>query len=251
MRWLLYIALVAIVGCAPVPDRRWQQIPPAETLLVRLYENAGRYHSLDAMAGVSLTTKGKYYPSQQFLLLERPNRLRADILTGFGQLILQMASDGQDMAVFLNNTVPGRYYYGAASSENITRFVRIPLKPNDLLALLLYDPPLMAYQDTDVSLVDGRLKLVLSSDSNHQDLYFNEQLILVESDYYVQGKQVLRVIYDKFSDQDNFPRRVKIEVPDEATRVTLKYSELKLNTPIEATQFKLEQPKNSIAELLP
>jgi len=76
-------------------------------------------------------------------------------------------------------------------------------------------------------------------------------LILVESDYYVQGKQVLRVIYDKFSDQDNFPRKVKIEVPDEETRVTLKYSELKLNTPIEATQFKLEQPKNSVAELLP
>jgi len=251
MRWIFLIVLIAVVGCAPVPDMRWQQVPSEEALLARLYENAGRYRSLDAAAGVSLTTKGKYYPSQQFLLLERPNRLRADILTGFGQLILQMASDGRDMAVFLNNTVPGRYYYGSASSENIIRFVRIPLKPNDLLALLLYDPPLMAYQSTDISLVDGRLKLVLSGNTDHQDLYFNEQLILVESDYYVQGKQVLRVIYDKFSDQDNFPRKVKIEVPDEETRVTLKYSELKLNTPIEATQFKLEQPKNSVAELLP
>jgi outer membrane lipoprotein-sorting protein len=251
MRWLFYVLLIVVVGCAPVPDKRWQEMPQAETLLAQIFENAGRYHSLDAVAGVSLTVKGKYYPSQQFLLLERPNRLRADILTGFGQLILQMASDGQDMAVFLNNTVPGRYYYGSASYENITRFVRIPLKADDLLALLLYDPPLIAYQEKDVTLVDGRLKLVLSGGSSRQDLYFDRQLTLVDSDYYVQGKQVLRVTYDKFSDQDKFPRRVKIKVPDEATRVTLKYSELKLNTQIEATQFKLEQPKNSIAELLP
>lgn len=251
MRWLLYVLIIVVVGCAPVPDRSWQEIPQAETLLAQMFENAGRYHSLDAVAGVSLTVKGKYYPSQQFLLLERPNRLRADILTGFGQLILQMASDGQNMAVFLNNTVPGRYYHGPASYANITRFVRIPLKAADLLALLLYDPPLIAYQQEDVTFVDGRLKLVLSGDSSRQDLYFNGQLSLVGSDYYVQGKQVLKVVYDKISDQDTFPRRVEIEVPEEGTRVTLNYSELKLNTQIVATQFKLEQPKNSITEFLP
>jgi len=34
-------------------------------------------------------------------LLQKPNRLRADVLTGFGQLILQMTSDGEILSVFL------------------------------------------------------------------------------------------------------------------------------------------------------
>lgn len=251
MRWLLCFIIVAMTGCAPAPDSRWQELPQAEILLARILENTGRYSSLDTEAGVDLTVKGKYYPSQQFLLLERPNRLRADVLTGFGQLILQMASDGRDMAVFLNTTVPGRYYYGSASYENITRFVQIPLKTSDLLALLLYDPPLIAYTQKDVSLVDGQAKLVLSASSSRQELFFNAQLALVGCNYFVEDELVLSVTYKKIAEEGMFPRKVEIEIPDEGTRVVLNYSKLKLNAQIAPAQFKLDQPKSSTAEFLP
>lgn len=172
-RWVLLMVLVLFSGCVRGPEREWQTLPTEEMLLARIVENAGRYHSLDAAASVGLTVRGRYFPTQQFLLLERPDRLRTDVLTGFGQLVLQLASDGQDMAVFLNDKVPGRFFYGPATYVNISRFVRIPLATSDLLALLLYDPPLVSYATRQVDIVNGsRLRLTLFGTGSRQELFF-------------------------------------------------------------------------------
>jgi outer membrane lipoprotein-sorting protein len=250
MRWLIVVVML-IAGCAPVPDLSRERLPAAELLLAKAAENSGRYRTLDAEAGVGLTVKGKYYRSRQFLLLERPDRIRADVLTGFGQLVLQMASDGQNLAVFLNNTVPGHYYYGAASYRNLSRFIRIPLKAEDLLALLTYDPPLIDHVDERVDLVDGRYRLVLSDSDSEQHLLFDADLDLTDCIYSIGGRIVLKVGYDKISADDRFPREVVIEIPQEETRVVLKYSEIRLNGEIDQTRFRLTAPNNSIREPLP
>lgn len=251
MRWLTLVALLVTFGCAPKVSDRWLEIPPAEQLLAQLSSQSGRYRTLDAAASVSLTAKGKYFPSQQFLLLERPNRVRADVLTGFGQLVLQLAIDGEHLAVFLNNSVPGRYYYGPASYENTSRFVRIPLATTDLLALLLYDPPLIAHTESRIDIVGNRLQLELSGTNNSQKLLFDEHLRLVGCRYETDERLALDVAYDKFDKKDIFPQRVKIDIPAEETRVVVAYSELHLNTPIAFSKFNLTQPDNTVFEALP
>lgn len=251
MRWLVFVVFLIPLGCAPQISDRWSVIPPSEELLAQLSKRSELYRSLDATASVSLTAKGKYYPSQQFLLLERPNRVRADVLTGFGQLVLQLASDGEHLAVYLNNSAPGRYFYGPASYENISRFVRIPLAAEDLVALLLYDPPLIAYTESRTDIVDQRLQLKLSGTTNSQKLRFDEHLRLVGCRYERSGQLALDVVYDKFDEKHTFPQRIKIDIPAEETRVVLAYSELRLNTPIDSSKFNLIQPDNTLFEALP
>jgi len=244
---LLFLLLTA---CAKPPASVWTELPTADTLLRRLAETTGRVASLDAAAGVGLTVKGKYRSSQQFLLVEKPDRLRADVLTGFGQLVLQLATDGAELSVFLNTTVPGRFLRGPATDENLARFTRVPLSIRNMLRLLLYDPPLISYQQQAVTVVDDQLVLRLSADSQLQELLFDQQLRLVGCRYFSQSRLFLAVQFQKIAAAEQFPQRVQIELPLEQTRLTLDFNELQLNGAIAAERFRLAQPANVLLEPL-
>ena len=251
MRWLIFFLLIVLTGCIRPSEPVWTEIPTAEQLLTKLASESNRYSSLDGAAKVSLTTGEKYFSSQQFLLLQKPNRLRTDVLTGFGQLVLQMTSDGEILSVFLNTTVPGRFLRGPASYENIFRFVRVPLATDDLLALLLYDPPLIGYQHRKVEVAADILTLILSGSDDRQELLFDQQLQLIGCRYFTAGEKYLSVEYQKFSKINKFPHIIKITMPLEQTRVKVKFSELKVNGSIALAQFQLQNPMNIPIEVLP
>ncbi|SEA09782.1 hypothetical protein SAMN05660420_01200 [Desulfuromusa kysingii] len=251
MRWLIILLLLGLAGCAQPPKPLWTELPTADELIEKVSFDAGQYLSLDGAAHVDLTAKGKFFSSEQFLLLQRPDRVRADVLTGFGQLVLQLVSDGDQLSVFLNTTVPGRFFSGPASYENIFRFIRVPLKTPDLLELLLYDPPLLAYQDSSVVLMSKGVKLVLENGDNKQELLFDYQLRLIGSYYYRAGDKYLAVDYKNMSIENPFPEVIKIAIPLEETRVTVSFSEVRMNEIIDPTRFQLERPDNALLEHLP
>ena len=251
MRWLILFLFILPAGCICPPKPVWIEIPTAEYLLAKLVSESGRYSSLDSAASVALTTRRKHFSSQQFLLLKRPDCFRADVLTGFGQLVLQLTSDGENLAVFLNNPVPGRFMRGPASYENVSRFIRIPLAVKDLLALLLHDPALIVYQRSRVEVSSGILTLILSGDDKRQELLFNEKLQLIGCRYFMAEELQLSVDYQKFVGVDKFPHKVKIEIPLEQIRVAVTFSELKINENIDVAQFRLEKPANIPVEVLP
>ncbi len=251
MRGLILFLLVLLSGCIHPSEPVWTEIPTAEQLLVKLASESGRYSSLDGTASVSLTTGEKYFSSQQFLLLQKPNRLRADVLTGFGQLILQVASDGKTLSAFLNTTVPGRFLRGPASYENIFRFIRVPLAVEDLLPLLLYDPPLIAYQNSSVAVSSGGLTLTLAGGNTHQELLFDRQLRMIGCRYFRNGEKFLSVDFKNLSGVDMFPHQVVIDLPLEQTRVNVKFSDLQVNTSIDVARFALKEPTNIPIENLP
>ena len=251
MRWLLILVFLILAGCIRTPAPEWHEIPTADQLLAQLEVTANSYATLDGVASVGLTRVGKYLPSQQFLLLQKPNRLRTDALTGFGQLILQLTADGKELAVFLNTTVPGRFFRGPASTENISRFIRIPLVVPDLVSLLMYSPPLIATEAKAVEIIAGQLRLKLQAGDRTQELYFNQQLQVVGCQYAQGDETYLTITYDRFAEVTSFPQTIIIELPLEETRIKVKFSELQLNASIAPDKFNLRKPDNIKLELLP
>ncbi len=245
------LLLLVLAACARPPQPIWTDLPSTAQLLERLQKTTGQVRSLDAEAKVGLTVKGKYVSSQQFLLAEKPDRFRADVLSGFGQLILQLTSDGEELAVFLNTTVPGRFFRGPASFENLSRFTRVPLADKDLIRLLLYDPPLIDFEASEVQVSEEGLVLRLSSNERFQDLLFDRQLHLVGCRYLAKDEALLDVKYGKIDEQDLFPRTVRIELPREETSVALRFSALQTNVSIPAERFRLKQPEKIQVEALP
>ncbi len=252
MRRLLSLCILLLLAACAKPQKPiWTDLPSADQLLERVAATTGQVASLDTAASVGVTVKGKYLSSQQFLLAEKPDRLRADVLTGFGQLALQLASDGEELSVFLNTTVPGRFFRGAASHDNLARFTRVPLSAQSLIRLLLYDPPLIAYRQASVVEGKGGLVLKLGADEREQELYFDTQLRLVGCRYLGGGSEQLEVLYQKIAEEDGFPRQIRISLPAEETKLVLKLSELQTNVSIAEERFRLQQPKNTVVEPLP
>ncbi len=252
MRWLVLTLLILLSGCIHRPESVWTEIPPAQELLASVSANSKRYTSLDAAASVSMTTGIKFFPSQQFLFLQKPDHLRTDVLNGFGLLLLQLASDGETLSVFLNTTVPGRFYRGPASYKNLYRFVKVPLAVEDLLALLLYGPPLIKHQESNITVSSKILTLTLSGHKNsRQELLFDRQLKLIGCRYFTDKEKYLAVDYQKFSKKNQFPQWIKIMMPLEKIRVKLELSELKVNATIEPIRFSLKDPVNIPIEEFP
>ncbi len=252
MRKLLWgLLLLILAACAKPPQPVWTERPAPGQLLQRLEKITGQVDSIDGAAKVGLNVAGKYYSSQQFLLAEKPDRLRADALTGFGQLIFQLTTNGEELRVFLNTSVPGHFYRGPASYENLSRFTRLPLPAAELLRLLMYDPALIDYREAAVSSAEDGLLLKIWNPLRSQELLFDSQLQLIGCRYLAAGEVLLDVRYAKFTFENPFPRRIEIELPKENTRVSVKFSELALNVPIAAERFFLKQPENLLPEPLP
>ncbi len=251
MRWFIVLLIVGLTGCMQPQKPIWTDVPTADQLLQKLAADAGRYDSLDGAATVSLSTDERYLSTEQFLLLQRPNRIRIDALTGFGQLIFQMTSDGDVLSALLNTSVPARFLQGRASDENIARFIQVPLAMRDLLPILLYDPPLISFQTSEVGVTSHGLTLTLRGENNRQEIYFDQQLRLSGCRYVRDGRDTLSVEYLKISESEVFPYDIRVKIPPQHARIRLKFSEILLNSNIAATKFTLLKPANSLMEPLP
>jgi outer membrane lipoprotein-sorting protein len=250
MRKLYLIILLICASCARPPQSVWQQLPSAEQLLARVQATQGHFRSLDAEARVRLDAAGQVHSSQQFLLLERPNRVRSDLLTGFGQLVLQLASDGRELAVFVNTEAPGKFFRGPASDANLARFTRIPLPAESLVQLLLYDPPLVNALQSKVQVQEDQLLLMLDGPERRQELWFDDQLQLVASRYFSGDELLLDVRYAKLA-EDGFPREMSINLAREQIRVRLRFSDVRINGIIAEEKFVLRPADGLLVEPLP
>ncbi|SHI57966.1 Outer membrane lipoprotein-sorting protein [Malonomonas rubra DSM 5091] len=253
MRHLFALFLLLLISaCAKPPQQIWTDLPSSDELLQRIEQTTGQVNSLDAAASVALTTAGKFFSSQQFLLLERPERLRTDILTGFGQLILQLTSDGEQLSVFVNTKVPGRFYRGEASPDNLARFTRIPLQPRELVKILLYSPPMIQYQRQEVKPGENNgLLLLLENSDMRQEVLFDAELRVIGCRYYSGNNLFLQVDYQRLDEEKQFPRTIRVELPEQQSRATVKFSDLKLNLEIPADKFHLQPPDGIPVEPLP
>lgn len=247
---LLIVCSVLLSGCAQHVPKVWTDVPASGDLLSRLRSLAGQYHSLDTEAKVSLTLQGRFMSTHQFLLVQKPERLRADVLTGFGQLVMQMAVDKETIAAYLNNTVPGKFYTGAATQENLSRFARIPLEVGDLVSFLLYAPPLIWHEVATTTVHEDQLLLVLSNNNQRQEVLFDPSLRVVELRYLRQDVLQLQVNYDDFDTEQNFPRLLKMNLPGQQTRITVNMEQPLLNPVLDDEHFRLSVPTGAIIETL-
>ncbi len=242
--------LMLLSGCA-APRPQLPPAPESQALLQQLALTGHRWQQLDAAAKVGFQRDGKYFSTQQFILLEKPARLRVDVLSLFSQLALQLTVDQGELQVYLNTTVPGQFYRGPASDALLARFTRLPLAATELVRLLLYDPPQTDYQTIALEMTKDRYLLRLISGEREQQFWFDAQLRLRRCVSLRSAESLLIVDYDQIDKNDGFPRRVQIEMPQQQTKVTVTFSEVRLNSPAKAGRFQLTPPANAVPLLLP
>jgi len=225
-------------------------VPPGGELIANL-KRSDVFRSLDGTARVRLESDGKSYTVTQLLLAEKPDRLRLDLLSPFGQPLLQLATDGRQLTALLPPDAV--FYLGEASDRNLQRFTRLPLQLPDLIALILYQVPLIAYDDESVTPLGNGLVLELSGrEGLRQVLRFDHERRLVEASYYCAEELQLRLLYDDFDDgPPPFPRAIRFEMPAQKSSASLRFSELILNPELPEGRFRLNPPVGFEVKELP
>lgn len=246
------VGFLLVSGCAPPPR---MTVPPPEpglqqSLLRQLEENLGTFDALRGFARVRVAASGRSLSWNQVLFVQAPDRLRAEVLSPFGQPILLVATDGESVTAIAPGE--GRFYRGAASHGNLQRFTRIPLELEDLVGLLLYRvPPLPAAVPSLTALPEGYL-LTLHGGTLRQELLFDSRHRLVRASWLNGDELLVQAGYGSFSGSGPaFPRQLSLRVPTREVEATVSFSEIDLNPEIPAERFVLSAPEGYKVEPLP
>ncbi len=260
MRYLLILLFLLLAACAPrvatVPD---VLAPPVaegleDQLLERLEANSQAFKSLVGMARVKVRQGDRSVSANQVVFVEKPARLRAETLNpfGFGSPVLLLATDGRDLSVLVPREAT--FYSGPASYRNLQRFTRMPLQISDLVAILLYQVPLIPHDERTLTANSAgwyMLKL-FGKEGRRQELIFNWELQLTSAEYYRGDKALLKVSYDQFNPEAGyFPELAFLEVPPEDAEASVEFSDIELNVSIPQERFSLSPPAGYVERAIP
>ncbi len=256
-RWPLILLLGVLCGCtAPVLRSHLDAPAPpnalSATLLQRVQLQGTAYRALEGLAKVRVSNQGQNFNATQVVLVEKPDRLRAETLSPFGNPLLVLATDGREVAALVPGD--GLFYQGDASPANLHRFTRLPLRLEDLIALLLYQVPLLEARQQLLSRDgEGNLRLQLVGEGDLlQELIFNGAHMLTSAAF-LRGEELqLRVSYRDFSgDGTGYPASVQLEMPPMGVEASLSFSEVRLNGVIPSARFRLSAPAGYEVRPLP
>ena len=247
---VLCFALLAW-GCAPPPERPLSVTPGLEKrLLETLEESAGTVSSLRGLAKVRVDSGERAMRGNQVLLVERPDRFRAESLSPFGNPLMVVTTDGEKVQALIPSE--GRFMEGEASYRNLVRFTGLPLELEDLLRILLYQIPPIAFDRSRIEAGSEGYLLHLAGSGLRQELLFDPELRLIRASWFERSDLLLRVDYDRFTEAPPFyPRTIDLEVPSAEIAASVNFNEIELNPDLPAERFKLSPPTGYAVEPLP
>jgi hypothetical protein len=237
-----------LVSCAPLrPNLVGEPLSGsfADELIHQWYESSARVRSLQGLAKVTVQAPLNSLNGSQVIIAQKPGSLRAETLSPFGSpLLLLAAHDGSlDVSLPAENV----YYTGAATPENLDLFVHLPLRLNDLINVLLYQPPLITAWKQEAFMIEkGGWLLKRYGTLSRQEMIFNLDRQLIEVSYFEENNLFMKINYSQILEKvQYFPHFFSLEIPDKHTTVSLEFSEVKINGEVRSESFKLKRPQGA------
>jgi hypothetical protein len=238
-----------IAGCVTFAGC-WKRVPvfgpegeiKDAALLVQLArERASRVRAArgDAKAGAQ-GPRGS--GSAQYLFaLERPARLRVDVLSFFGQPLASLACDGERFALY--DLGKQTFFRGPATAQNLARLFGVAATPEEWVRALLGDPPVIE-GSAEITGVDAEGYRVTvrgaDADAVQQLRIDTRDLRFLES-----ARGGLRIAYAGWPDAPGpaLPRRVTLD--DGTTRLELETGAAQADPELAADVFTISPPEGA------
>jgi len=241
------VTAVALSGCVarPAPPPATLAVgplPTVATLTAALDARRARLRGLRAWARLSYEAPEESRRARQLLIVERPDRLRLELLSPFGAVFVLAAADGE-LAAWDRGAAT--VYRGAASAENLDRYAQVDLPVAVAVDLLLATPPLPDAAGV-VSADGAAIKLWQASGSGATVTWFSadalDPLRVEQQD--AEGRVHLRVVYDGWGAVDDVrvPAGVALDLPASRRRIAIALSDVEVNPPLAPALFALATP---------
>jgi Domain of unknown function (DUF4292) len=145
-------------GCHPRRPPPDLSLEPS-ALLGEVRAAQAKVHSVQGRARVSVESPRGGGATEQFLVAEKPARLRVEVYDFFGNLSAALTVDGDALSLY-----DGRervFYRGPATPENVARLVPVAISPAELATLLCGSAPLIDGEATSAEPGDGTVWLTV------------------------------------------------------------------------------------------
>lgn len=244
---------LALAGCPDKFRRPDNAIEDPAVVLGAVERRSQAITALNALVSLEVWEKSERVRLKQMFIVERPDKLRVDTLSPFGQPLSSMASDGRDITIY--SLDEKRYWTGTASPRNLARLIPIGVEGEELSALLRGGAPVIGHQTARLSWdgENGWYRVDLQGDGRRQRLSLEPAALrVVESRVWRDGALQYRARFGDYSGDDEaaIPRRMRFEVPMEALQIDLRVEEHEVNRPIDPAVFRIDPPRGVTVERL-
>jgi hypothetical protein len=249
----LAVLCLAATACQTLPTPGAPLSPadprPAGLLAALASEREAR-HAIRASARVSLSGQRGGSFARQLLLVERPARLRVEVIGLVGQRVAVLATDGQRYDLYRSET--GLVEHGEIHPGVLYEVAGIPLTPEQAVMLLLGAPETGAASlPNSVRLFpDGAIHVAWRGGGVDSVLEFDAEgrvrryAVTVEN-----GAALLRVAYDDYRLVAGVPfaHRVDFDFPRAHSRAEVAFRAVELNPLLSDDLFRIETLGDALA----
>ncbi len=181
-----------------------------------------------------------------FAAAERPDRLRIEALDFFGNPAGVMVASGGRFALY----DPGAkvLYTGAATPENLSRLVPVPVSAKELVAILLGSAPLPEAPPQE-AVADGRhLRLRFAEEGATLDAWIGAHALVERATRAIGGGKAPGSWRVEFSDPRAhgdawFPEYFKLRSDAANVRLELTWTQVEVNGALDPALFELRPPR--------
>jgi hypothetical protein len=237
-----------IAGCStvapPAPEpqvsgKRWE---PSE-LIQSLAQRREQFRSLRSLARLDYAGPDGKGNVQEAVLVQRPDRLRLETLTFLGAVLIVTVDDREIIGYHPRE---GIFVRGRPTTANLLRYTQIPLRIEDITALLLGLPPIDPNQPSR----QEENALVFSSDGRKHDALTFNALTPVPTKWERFNDTGAVEMSASFLDYVNtvagqFPSRIQIEAQSQRRKLEIRYQEPEFNVSLAPELFTQQKPAHA------
>jgi hypothetical protein len=234
------LALLLALGCRAVPVA-WTPVaagdPRPALLAASLGELAAGRHALRATGRVETAGPGGSGFSKQLLLVERPARLRVEVVGLLEQRVLVLATDGERYDLYRAQS-PG-FESGEVHPGVLEEVAGLPLTPEAAVSLLLAAPRVPEGAPVAREAAGGALALTWPDET----LEFDAAGRLAALAFHPGGREVLHARWSEWREsagaREPFPHRLELALFEPEARWRLDYRQVELDPPLAPELFRL------------
>ncbi|MCK6554033.1 DUF4292 domain-containing protein [Candidatus Binatia bacterium] len=251
LRLAVATAIVCGLSLGGCGLRRQAEIPPSTTLPTPqeldsvVSSRRESVSTLRALARVRIKDPAGTVASREAIVVARPARLRVEVLSAFGSLLVFTVDEGQLRAYASGEDT---VYTGTASPENLSRYAGVGLAPDHLVDLLLGTPPSQpgaAGGEVAVDSGTGWIALTQPMVGGSRITWFTAAWLPVAvEDRNDAGEVLWRASFDGHETYAgaSLPTRIILEAPPLGRAVDIALNDIDVNPRLDAAAFALRAP---------
>jgi hypothetical protein len=201
--------------------------------------------TLSAMVQIDLVTKQGYHPVRAALVIKKPSYLRLELLPVIGTPDFFLAATPAQMSIFIPSR--GEFYRGKPTGANLAQFLSWDFNIEDIV-MIFYGthPSLPGKNVSSQSYREGnflRVEMKAQSGSS-QTIWIGEKNRLSK---YIRndesGKEIYQVQYEDYEQDSVIAGKITIKMADGVNSISVKYSDIKIETTADLSIFELSVPE--------